>query len=212
MSDEERAVIEDMITGFNHHPTFVCPNCEKEVRVRASVKFGGAAIEGREKTPPQSHRQNENAGNSKEHRVLIDAKESGMFDSFVRTVKEEKSGMVPGDLDKFFLDFLRTGRPCLVPSRTMNLYKALYDGRINFFQSMGVVAVIADGIVKEFCPYRYARDSKQKIGMMAASFTPPEENMEIWVRGRFGYVPKSSKLFEEALRQPTIGEFGRLVQ
>lgn len=211
MTDDERAILRDLVDGF-HIPTFTCPHCQKEARVKTLVQFKAISVESREKTPPQVKTRSENAQDSKTHRILADAKASGMFDAFVRTVKEEKAGMVPGDLDKFFMDFLRTGRPCMVPARTLKLYKALYDGRIHFFQSMGVVVVSADGVVKEFCPYSYARDDKQKVGMMAATFTPSEEKMEIWVRGRFGYVPQSSKLFEEAMRQPSIGEFGRMVQ
>lgn len=211
MTEEELQVYRDAQAGWPFQPTFTCPHCCAEVRVKLKVSFGGVAADRREKPPPAVAVAQ--PGNAKEFKLLREAKETGMYDAFVKATQEEKAGEVPGDLDKFFLDFFRLAAVIKVPIATLDRYRAEYpDQQIAFFQAQGVIAVTADGLIKEFTPYRYARSQKTRLGTLPHGFRPPEEQLDIWVRGKFGYVPRDAGAFADALRQPSVGAFGRVVQ
>lgn len=223
LTDEERERISTIADGWRHEPRVDCPSCGASLGVRLKVTAGavivdpdGRSVKAETKPadpPPPSVA--DDGFNPQELRIIQDAEESGMFDAFCNAVREEKIGQTPANLRRFLFTFLQTARVTSdVPNYMLRQMKETHGGFVSFYSGNGVIAVVSDGVVREFIPVRYVkRGARAKMpGGLAATLADPEAQFTEWVRGRFGYVPRDSKVFADALRQPTVGSFGRMVQ
>lgn len=224
MTPDERDQYDALMEGWKYQPMVVCPECQTPLAIRMKLNIGqvvrahpepGSKIVGGAPpiSKPVSVPTNASGGNPREVRLLADAKSLGMFAAFEKAIREEKAGQVPDDMERAFLLFFRIAAVVRIPYATLELFKLEYPQKqIAFFQANGVVAVLADGVIVEFVPYRYCRQPKMPFGALPQTFRRSEDQLDQWVRGKFGYVPRGSKVFGEMLRQPSVGAFGRVVQ
>ena len=206
MTDEEQAELRSFVAGMLR-PTFQCPNCKSEVGVRVKLSFGVIALDTGYKTPPQSMRVERPKSDLQ---LLAQAKDNGMFGAYEKALREEKQDQVPRALDAIedlFLKFFQLGVPLKACNGAKDAYRARYTGHLDFVQSNGVVGVTEDRALIEFAPLRYFRIPKGSVALAS-----PREKAEEWIKTRFGYVPKTSTLFASAMRNKSVGGFGRLVQ
>ena len=215
MTPEEQAEHHGLVKEFFYTPTGNCPGCGAELQVRLSVsvkdmRLGDPSLRAPASTKPE--RLTIDNRTPHEVRLLAEAAEGGMLAAFEKAVLEEKQGTAPSNIGQFFLDFFRLARPVAVPRATLDIYTRRYNASIAVFQSNGVAAIVSGDIVKEFAPYSLMRTRPRQAGRLPGRLSPQPEQLERWVKGRFGYVPATSKVFSDALRESNVGGFARLVQ
>ena len=145
-----------------------------------------------------------------------DARASGLLDAFEEAVKAvlPLNGL-PSDMGEFLVTFFRTYGVKNVPQFVVNRYAAEFGGRIEFWSAQRIVAVLADRIVRAFVPLDYLVGAPTKhlgSGSEGARLMASPAKLEAWVRGKHGYVPLESKVFGQAMRERSRGDFARLVQ
>lgn len=204
MTEEERVELKAFTDGVLG-PTFRCPSCQSEVRVRVKLTFGAMSMVAAEKTPklPTDRSDQEIA-------LLVEAKSSGMFDAYEKALRAEKSEQMPKSLDaieSLFLKFFTLGVPLGACSGAKTAYRERYQGNLEFVQSNGVVGVVEDRVLVEFAPLTCFRVAKGAVALRATRVKAEE-----WIKTRYGYIPKGNHVFAGAMRSKSLGGFGRLVQ
>lgn len=208
LTPEEKENLEAVLDGWRYSPTVKCVKCGCEMAIRLRVTAGAVIADDREKTPPTTR----SLLSAADQKFLEAAKTSGLFDAFASATKAEKefSG-VPSDIENFFLMFWKTAQPIRVGTVVLAAWIEEFGGRIDVLQANGVIAVLSDGQLVAFVPNRLTLPA-------SASGKGPQVRVstagafELWRKNKYGYVPVNARSFGEALRQHSIGDFGKLVQ
>lgn len=213
LTEEETERLQEIVAGWRHEPNIVCPVCNARLGVRLKISAGAVNLDVAAGEPrgdaPVVVAERRNATDAK---LLEAARHSGLMTAFEAAVKVEKEfGGIPGNMDDFFLLFLRTAAYVPVSAVTLAAWKDEFDGFINVIGSQGVLAVLSDGEVKAFFPNRLTRPVPF-AGTGPRPKISNEASFEVWTKGRYGYVPAGAKGFASVLRQANIGKFGTLVQ
>lgn len=218
LTPEERDRVNEIVDGWKFNPTCACPACGVRIGMVVSITTKAVCLDLQPREAPMSPaiRANDWRGRLPlvEQRLLDEAEATGLLAAFRQAVEEEKAGTMPGNVEKFLLEFLYNARMDVVPRFVLDEYRDQFQGRVDFYSSQGIFAVTCDGVTRAFFPKSrlVGRGMKRSVpGQMAAQFRS-DERMTDWIRGKFGYVPRESTLFREALNQPNRGKFGVLVQ
>lgn len=224
LTDEERAKLKDIVNGWRHEPHIFCPSCGASLGVKLKISAGVVRMMDEEAQTVTDVKQaiaklpNDVASVQAlrlEQDFINDAERSGLLKAFEQAVVEDKPTNIPSDMRKHFLAFFRTAAAKQVPSFALDYFKDQYDGRLQFWSSQGVMAVTADGIVRHFVPLRFISGASiTSIGTnkMRGRLMADDRDLDVWVKGRFGYVPLSSQNYMDAIRQKNVGKFGAIVQ
>jgi hypothetical protein len=153
-----------------------------------------------------------------ERNVLARAESSGILKAFEEAVESRANGQTPGHIPSYFLHYLRTMTPRLIPQRILDvLLEAYPDAFITVFASQGVACVVVEGVIRLFIPVEKLLGlSLRKLGRSSSvGVTQPrmdvdESEIRNWIKTRRGYVPAGSTEFLSALRQPTMGSYDAL--
>ena len=217
MTPDEQAKVEEAVEGIRTALSGTCPGCG--MRLVSKVKLTGHFIaEDKEErtppTPPMTHGDRYIAGRDANQRAIDDkflaeAKDSGMLAAFAEAVSHLKPQQQPNDMGQFLLVFFRTYGEKMVPRDVLAKYSAEFSGRLDFWSGQGIVAVLADRVVRAFVPSHFifgatVRDAK---GKARASLGTDVQALDTWVRGRHGYVPLGAPNFTEAMNRKSRGEF-----
>lgn len=209
LSDEEADALREMLAGWRHEPRINCPSCGADIGVRlkitASPRLAADIYNPDPEPAPPSRPASEAA-------FLEAAKTSGLMKAFEEAVRAERdhSG-VPSDLDAFFLLVWGGLQPTKVSSVVLAAWIQEFGGYIEAFQANGILAVLSDGRLVAFVPLRLTRpQSIDRSGPRATVSTAA--GFDHWRKGRFGYVPVGAQSFGAAMKQRSIGAFGKLTQ
>jgi len=219
MTDEEKQAVAAIVDGWRFQPCAECPACGTRLGFKVRITTSAVALDTQTVTESQSpiNRGEKwmEALNESERRIITEAEHAGLLNAFKQAVIDEKGSLAPGNMRKFLMEFLRSARSAIVPRFVLEEYLDVFGpARLDFYSSQGIFAVTADGVTRAFFPKsRFAgRGKKPSVaGAMPMQFRT-EARMTEWIRGRFGYVPVDVKVFSQALGQPSVGAFGKLVQ
>lgn len=218
LTEDEQKKLSEIADGWRHEPRVVCPCCGAALGVRLRISGAAARIadDGTVESAPVKPETPTPPIPAPEIEFVSAARSSGMLDAFERTVKIAKaSGGVPANIDRFFVEVMQSLAAKRVPRFVLERYERdLQSDRLTFWSSQGICAVAADGVIRAFVPLAYVLGTPMygigpaQKGRMGAA----PEQLDEWVRGRFGYVPASSKMFLDEIRQKSLGDFGHIVQ
>lgn len=105
-------------------------------------------------------------------------------------------------------EFLKKVQKCRVPKNVFNYFTQQLRGVVEFFRHGGLVMVTSDGEPKAFCPQKeWGKIGATPSGQLNGSFQASQLDVTLWRKGRYGYIPVDSKLFQEELRKPSKGAF-----
>lgn len=222
LSEDERDKLRLIVDGWRHEPRVECPSCGARLGIKLRITAGAVTIDEsgnveRIVVEPQSsdHQPVPLGLTANEKKLLDDAAHSGLLKAFGNAVREDKPTNIPKDIGAHFLTFLRTAAAKTVPAFAIEYFNDQYAGRLMFWSAQGIIAVTVDGILCEFVPLRFicgATVSSIGTGKMKGRLMASERELDIWVKGRFGYVPLGSGHYLDAMRQKNIGKFGAIIQ
>lgn len=184
----------------------LCPHCDQTFRVEISVNFK-PSDELWHDAPPWRDRLD-----PAQVRLLDEVTETGLLRAFEQAATAAKGGETPTNMEKFFLTFLKTAVPKLVPSAALDFYVAQFPSRrINFLGGQGVLAVLADGAIKCFIPTEYVTGRKVRAANgngFAIRTEPRMDELVVWRKTRMGYVI-DGEMFADELKRISVGEFSK---
>lgn len=207
MTTEERDALDAYIDGARNNVAVACPACahEFEVRLRVKVAVHSRTERARSDGPPRPETEND--------RLLYAAEHSGLLAAFHATVDRLKPSCRPTDVRAYFLLWTqKKGEvPPIGPRAIAALREALgNDGYLELWQWGGIVGVVLDRHLRMFVPYDYLKGFTG--GDRLKMRLPAQDALVAWVRGRFGYVPIDTPLFQESMQERSVGGFARLTQ
>jgi hypothetical protein len=210
MTEEEQALVRAVVKdGARHAVDVVCPECAHAfaVRLMLTAKIHSTDIAHSDPRSPEPMKPE-----TPDDRLLDAAERSGILAAFATTCERLKAGNRPKDIRTFFLNWIHRrqryqGNP--PPPIAVLLREALDEQNAYFelWQANGVVGVVTHDLLRMFVPYDYIKGFSGG-GLKIST----ESELKVWVRGRFGYVPVDTPVFQAALRERSIGEFARLNQ
>lgn len=223
LTPDEQTRLREICDGWRHEPRIVCPCCGSQLGVRLRISAGAISLDATgdgipDDVAPKPFVQDVNTQQLAEaERALIESAErSGLMKAFVRAVHEAKNGSgIPADMNRYFLQFFRSAVVKKVPRFVIDRFNREFSGNFTFWSSQGVLAVSVDGVIRMFVPLSFV------VGPPVTSITTKKmggrlqsdgNDLEIWIKGRFGYVPLHSENYMDAMKQKNIGKFGALVQ
>lgn len=152
--------------------------------------------------------------------IVVSAERGGILEAFGQACANRNGAVeqTPRRLGKFFVTFLRTARPKIVPGFVLRHYIQQFNGQIEFWGSQGVLGVVADGKLRAFLPLAMAAGMKVKKvaggGMdarrMNARLSAEDAEFQDWVKTRHGYVPSECRVFMAEIRKRSIGDFANV--
>lgn len=153
-----------------------------------------------------------------EDKRLVDGiRSSGMLSPFIEATKESiGTGDEIAMPERSFLAWLRSAakRPLSGQSELYFVSKYRASTVVAMFGGSGVVAILADSIIREFLPLAILNSVngfQLKGGKVAmGAVTQEHQAIDRWVKSRRGYVPASAVNFIRELNQRSIGAFERL--
>lgn len=203
LTDEEKAAHRAFLDGAGHAVAVACPACQHafEVRLKLSAKVHSrAALAPRAAlTRPETPQD----------RLLAAAEQSGVLDAFRQACEKLKATNRPTDIRAYFVQWAE--KKALVapgPAALAALRTEVPTGYLELWQWGGVVGVAADQQLWLFVPYDYVKGLSG--GAVLQMRLPAVSQLQVWVRGRFGYVPAEARGFQEALQERSFGGFARL--
>lgn len=139
------------------------------------------------------------------------AKDAGIFEAFITTLKTATPHNVPADLERYFSVWLSRAekvktpqfaiRPCLEASER--------EGDLELYAFQNLAAVIRDGYLHSFLPYQFVKGKEIGATLSAnGNGIQKKENVTLpeWIKTRNGYVLGRGALFQE-LRGKAAGAF-----
>lgn len=215
MTDEEREKVQRITEGWRHEPHVVCPSCGTTLGVRLRVTAGAVVIDDTGAVQAPEPITVEPVGSPLELQLIADAEQSGLLGAFETAVKAANPNNVPTDVGKFLVIFLKTCRAKKMPRFVVDRYiREMSTEQLEFWSAQGVVAVVGDKVIRAFVPLSYLLGTPMYgIGdAIKGRLAVEPEKLELWVRGRFGYVPAKSKAFLSAMQRKSLGDFNEFVQ
>lgn len=221
LTDDEREHLTSIVNGWRHEPRIVCPNCQAQLGVKLKISAGAINIEATSEspvvaTPASAGPTNDQRIAAAELAMIDSAERSGLMKAFVRAVHEAKgTSGVPTDMNKFFLEFFRAAVVKRVPSFVVERFNREFSGNFTFWGVQGVLALSVDGVIRMFMPLSFIVGppiTSIATRKMGGRLQVDGNELEIWIKGRFGYVPLHSENYMNAMKQQNIGKFGTLVQ
>lgn len=180
----------------------LCPHCQKSIEVvlHHDITVSFPFEEGGDWRAPLATREIE---------VIERAKATGILEAFEAAVTVIKKENLPRVIQHFFLHFLRTLSPVVVPRKVLYRYAAEFGGRIEFRQSQGVACVLSDQILRQFVHLEILTGQRvrKRDGKVAAVLDVDEGMLDDVIRTKFGYIPKGKANFLDYMRKRSIGEF-----
>lgn len=102
-----------------------------------------------------------------------------------------------------------------LPDWAARFYRRHYNAGVLAAQTFnGMVAIFADGELREFVPVKLLRGQRvSAIGRGEAQMLKPasREDLEVWVRTKHGYVPNNGA-FAQMMRRRSVGAFADVRQ
>lgn len=223
LTEEEAANLRAIMAGWRYEPNVTCPRCQANIGIRLKVQATATDLDARadtspvERLVPETPRAAPNATMAENERALLESAErSGLMKAFTRAVHEAKQDAgLPSNMAEFFLTFLRSAVAKRVPAFVINRFNDEFDGHLAFWGAQGVLAVSVDGMVRMFVPLSFiAGPPVTSIGtkVMKGRLHTDGQDLEVWVKGRYGYVPLSSENYLDAMKRKNIGKFCEFVQ
>lgn len=213
---EEKMILEttsnDDDTGLTKKKmaVFECPHCKQPIRVRVNTTILGLEVP----VPDEevmAERTRKSMLTREQKEVIELAKEVGIFYDFEQVVREVHFTHVPKDMEHYFIHFLKTARPVLIPSFVLKRLSQECGGeRINFYSAQGVGAVVTKGIIRSFIPEVAVRGrmistpSGKKLSVRA---NVDEEEFSEWIRTRFGFAGGMGEFLFTLNSKKAVGEF-----
>lgn len=187
----------------------LCPHCQEEVIFDAEVQLQGIY-------KPDNSDENSKylawKGRLSENEVaLLDqAQKVGILEAMMQAFTGAPC-QPPKNPHKFFLDFLASAVPMMVPISSLDLLIAEFGGRIEVMQWQQIVGILSDKQLMAFAPLAYLGPSKNgnKEKRLSVSY---EALTQGWLKTKMGYVPQGARVFGEQIRRKNFGDFARLVQ
>jgi len=199
---------------------FLCPHCQTATKLVMVVNMQLHDVTAIELTQPRSEgvttKATEGRFQPAEQAILERAQGSGILDAFAETVRS-RNNQVPAQMDSYFLHFLRTMTPRVIPMRILEVLREAYpDEHITIFASQGIACISAGGVMKFFAPVEKLLGMKlNSLGRNDGGINSPrldvdENEIRNWIKTRRGYIPADSTEFLDALRRPSIGAYDKL--
>lgn len=134
---------------FDKTKVFECPHCRKPLSIHVQTEIMGVDI-------PEEGNIDWRAGLSDNEKQAVEAaREAGVLDAFKRAVEYGENR--PKCIERFFLSFLRSARPRIIPGFAMNALIAEFSQkRVSLLQAQGILAVIVEGSIRKFIPLELA--------------------------------------------------------
>ncbi len=181
--------------------TLTCPHCHEPIHVvvRTQVVEAVRVIERRGK-------EDGRLGLTPEKTQALEvAKEAGLITAFEAAVNRRKNGTTPKNIERYFLTFLDKARPVKVPGFVLKKAMQIFpDTRIEIRASDGIAALLTDGVIRGFVPQATLMGTTISGSNMRTSVRL--EEVEEWIRTRWGFVAGKGFLFAE-LQQSCFGGF-----
>jgi hypothetical protein len=186
-----------------------CPHCQEEL-ILDIISW--------EVREPKTKDPESWLNNLSEHeRILVDrCVESGLVKAFTEALEGRTTGQqTPRNPRRLLLTFFKTSAPKRVPQWALDYYIGQFGGRIEFWGSEGVLAIISDGSIRAFAPVELL------LGVAARNILGGKKRVETterefysWASTRHGYVAvrngEMPLLFRE-LKKKSRGAFQRPV-
>lgn len=223
LTEDETTNLRAIIDGWRYEPNVTCPRCHANIGIRLKIQAAATDLDVRADTAPveslvpDAPRAAPTPTLGENERALLESAErSGLLKAFTRAVHEAKQDAgLPGNMAEFFLTFLRSAVAKRVPSFVIKRFNDEFNGHLSFWGAQGILAVSVDGMVRMFVPLSFiAGPPITSIGTKAMNgrLHVDGQDLEVWVKGRFGYVPMSSENYLDAMKRKNIGKFCEFVQ
>jgi hypothetical protein len=185
--------------------SLICPHCKETFRL--DVTLASRAMFANQ--VPKRALPREERFSSYEVSLLRLVEESGLLEAFAAATRTAKGTQCPKDMDKWFLQFMRTAERVIIPQPTLTVLVEEFPGaQIHVYATHGICMVTADGSPVLFCPEVFARTSKSRQERTGFNFDAPVTQLSEWIRTRNGYVASRGLLWSE-LRGKTAGAFAK---
>lgn len=145
--------------------------------------------------------------------VVAAAEANGMLAAFaIAAERAFAAGGKPKDVGSVFLDFMVKARPKVIPQAALNIFTQQYEGNLEFWGALGILAIISNKTLRGFVPFNLVAGEPIKglRGQLKARMDFDRNGLDNWVRGKFGYVAGRGEYFE-AMRKRSIGDFANPV-
>lgn len=193
------------------HALIECPHCQTVIKVDLQVTIKRAGFI--DEVEGASHEDWKKLLSPEQLQVLEDAKQTGVLTSFETVTKTAKSDQIPHNIEHFFLNWLKTAKPTLVPSPMLQqLIRDFKGARIQFYSAQGVGVILADGAIRQFIPTHMVvgKAIRNPSGGLKARIHAEKSEFDHWIRTQFGFVAGKGPFFE-TMKKRSIGEFNNPV-
>lgn len=217
LTEEEREQLRRIADGWRYEPRAQCPNCGCHFAMRLKITAGAVRLDEEGEpikvTQPTASEARANKTASEDVALLLEAERSGVLAAFIEALRESGNAQdKANDLAAVFLHWFKLAKPKPMPRFAVQAAKERWGGRVSFFASNAVVAVVSDGVLKQFAPQRLLLGTKVPVLGGGSTRLVPESDGVLWLRGKHGYVPVDTPLFNAEMQKRSAGEFGRMVQ
>lgn len=207
MSEDERERVKAFIRGAKSScGTFPCPHCggTVQISVRTEIDRIEAPDAPKVKLPPLAANRL-----PAQYQALVDAaKANGLLEHFKQAMLIQNPQCEKSDFEVMFCRFWPKLEPVHLTARQNLTIFEHYGNGAEVWGHGGVYVIVMDGLVHAFMPQKLLKTS-----VSAARFQlDVKPQLDLWVKGPYGYVPMEARGFASELRRQNVGKFGALVQ
>lgn len=187
-----------------------CPHCHEAISIGVSINAIALLEPGLHDA--EQDRVNWLAALPENQRLVLElAKNAGLLEAFQQAVERAKEGQVPRSREKFFLTWLQTVRPVVVPRFAVDRIINLVGHRpLTFFSAQGIMGVAVEGHLRLFLPSVLIMGVTRKTGVGRArpGLDVTMRPLDDWIRTRWGYVANAG-ITLDLMRKRSFGDFAR---
>lgn len=191
-----------------------CPQCSAIIEFKLSTTVRSPSISNDESIFVKKSAVEKFA--AEQQVFLAEAERTGVLRAFTEALERSGSSEAEAkDKGKVLLTWFKNAKLRPLPRSAVAVFREEFPrGYLEFYGSQGVIGVVVEKVLRQFIPQHLvvSTAAPRVLRGIAHRLPAPEQDAQIWVRGRHGYVPLDSTMFSEAMRQRNVGEFAKLVQ
>lgn len=217
--DQESDEGKRLTDGGQTSQRFECPKCKTLIQFIYEIRLIDVRVCRGDSQPDEVSPVETTPGqfSYEELELIKTCRDNGLLDVFAQVVKVQTHVLhrLPKDLEKFFISFLRTAQPSVLPRQALHEFAREFPGVIQFWKAQRIGMVISDGQICRFIPIRAMNmeggERAAHLPLSAVDVGRNAENFDFVKRTTIGYVPQSARIFLQSLLHAT-GHRGREMQ